>query len=117
MQEEKEETAGVSEAEQPDDLKGEEVGERETKIKEMVSQWNYKELMECQLEYPSFNALQFLKLFEVGGEFTFNRKTYPTFALFMKECLEHRDCVYGDWSPARPLDFLNPCTNFSKKRI
>lgn len=43
----------------------------------------------------------------MGGEMTFNRKTFKNFGIYMKEVYEHKEYVYGEWSPSSPSDFLN----------
>lgn len=46
-------------------------------------------------------------MLELSGEFNFNRKTYKSFAVYIKECLEHKDYNFGEWGPSSPNDFLN----------
>ena len=46
-------------------------------------------------------------MLDLGGEFSFNRKTYKSFAIYIKECLEHREYDYSEWVPSQPTEFLN----------
>jgi hypothetical protein len=73
----------------------------------MLSTHPYKELFSTEFAYPSFNAYKFLKMLDLSGEFNFNRKTYKNFAVYIKECLEHREYEYSEWAPSPPTDFLN----------
>ncbi len=91
-----------------DDMSDGDGTQREENIKKMLGVFPYKEMVKTEFAYPGFNAYKFLRVFDVGGEITINRKTFKNFAVYMKECLEHKEYVYGDWSPSSPADFLNP---------
>ena len=88
--EEMKETEPTKIVPEEDDLKSEDIPEREAQIAKLLSEYPYKVIFQTEYAYPSFNAFKFLKTFEVGGEFSFNRRTYKNYNIFIKECLEHK---------------------------
>lgn len=73
-----------------DDLPQEKQEQRQESIQKMLPNFPYKEIVKTQFAYPGFTAYKFLKLFDMGGQMTFNRKTFKNFGIYMKEVYEHK---------------------------
>lgn len=65
----------------------------------MLSDCPYKQLHQAEFNFKGLDALKLFKLFEQGVEFSYNRKTYKSWAAYFKDLLEHKDYEIGEWTP------------------